>query len=111
MSESDSKRSDQPIGDRLKQAMGPDSLIGKSSRSVQRTNENVSERSLHQRPDPAVYDAERNVIGYVEAKENGSFEAKLTDVAIGGEFTTREEGMDKVWQAYLRRNPNAVRPS
>ena len=112
MSESSntSQTGDKPLTERLKDVFPPDGLINKKSTDVQRTGEQGASRSLHKYVDPAVYDSSKTVIGYVEVAPNGRFEAKLTDVAIAGTFVTREEAVNKVWEAHVKRNPRATRP-
>jgi hypothetical protein len=99
MAKSEDKRT---IAEKLADVMDPNAAMGKGA-AVTRTQETGVSRSLHKFPDPAVYDDEGNIIGYVEVAENGRFASSLDDVAIGGDSITREEAEEKVKKAHASR--------
>ena len=67
--------------------------------------------TLHQPYDPAIYDDQKNIIGYAP-KAPGGFTATVNPgpVQIGNNnniYPTRQEAEAAVWTAYLKTHPNA----
>lgn len=102
MADEQKQEQQQSIADKLKKVMDPNAAMGKGAK-ITRTQEKAVARSLHGYIDPAVYDDEKNIIGYVYPKDNGRFRSELTDVEIGGESVSRAEAVNKVHQAHAAR--------